>query len=696
MARRTWRYFDTFVRAEDNHLPPDNFQETPKAVVAHRTSPTNVGLALLSTVAARDFGWIGLEDMVDRLEATFASLGRLERFRGHLYNWYDTKTLTPLEPRYVSTVDSGNLSGALVAVRQACLELVDALPSPKTALEGIGDAAALLREAGSGLGAGRPDAALTRRQLEQAIAEVESLLAPVPTSLPQWAMRLSDLSRRADTLVDVAEAVSQYDTDASAPQVHGWALAVHASVASHRRDLEVAALRELQKLEASTDPAERAAVESAIGDPERTREADAGLTLRLVSLATGCSRMLEEMDFRFLFDPERKLFSIGYRLTDGRLDPGYYDLLASEARLASFLAIAKCDVPASHWFRLGRTLTPVGRGSALVSWSGSMFEYLMPDLLLDEPTGSLLGQTCRLAVRRQIRYGQERGVPWGISESAFNARDLDLTYQYSNFGISGLGLKRGLAEDLVVAPYATALAAMIEPAAAARNFERLAALGASSPYGFYEALDYTASRLPEGETVAIVRAVMAHHQGMTIVALANVLAQNVMRARFHRDPSVQATELLLQERTPSAVAVARQRAERAGAAACARVRASGATPLPLSARQPRRARTCSPTAAIPSWSLRRGRATAAGASGGHTLARRRDQRRLGLVCVLARHAVRPHLVGRLSADRRTARRLRGHLLGGPRGDPSARRADCDDHSRSSSQPKTTRKSGRSR
>ncbi len=270
-------------------------------------------------------------------------------------------------------------------------------------------------------------------------------------------------------------------------------------------------------------------------------------------------RLVEEMDFTFLYDRTRDLFSIGYRPAEGILDPGYYDMLASEARLASFVAIARGDVPTKHWFRLGRTLTPVGRGSALVSWSGSMFEYLMPDLVLDPPTGSLLERTNHLAVRRQIQYGLERGVPWGISEAAYNARDLHFTYQYMNFGVSGLGLKRGLAEDLVVAPYATALAAMVEPEEAARNFERLKAAGALGRFGFYESIDYTASRLPEGEPFAIVRAYMAHHQGMTIVSLANVVLEETMRRRFGREAAAQATELLLQERTPRTVAVARPR-----------------------------------------------------------------------------------------------------------------------------------------
>src|SRR2546427_405391 len=277
------------------------------------------------------------------------------------------------------------------------------------------------------------------------------------------------------------------------------------------------------------------------------------------------------MSFDFLYDWQRQIFAIGYRLADaqgpGRLDPSYYDLLASEARLTSFVAIAKGDVPVSHWFRLGRALTPVEEDSVLVSWSGSMFEYLMPALVMRAPAGSLVDQTCRLVVRRQIAYGAERGVPWGVSESGYNARDLAMTYQYSHFGVPGLGLQRGLSDDVVIAPYATALAAMIDPAAAVRNFQRLAEAGACGAYGFYEALDYTASRLPEGTGVAIVRSYMAHHQGMVLVALANTLYEGVMRARFHAEPSVQATELLLQERTPRGVAVARPRAEEVQAAA---------------------------------------------------------------------------------------------------------------------------------
>src|SRR5439155_10407337 len=294
---------------------------------------------------------------------------------------------------------------------------------------------------------------------------------------------------------------------------------------------------------------------------DRSACAARSLGQRLDQLCNTAETMFTAMEFGFLLDPARQLLSIGYQVTESALDPSCYDLLASEARLASFIAIAKGDVPVRHWFRLGRAVTPVDRGSALISWSGSMFEYLMPSLVMRAPGGSLLEQSARLVVRRQITYGAELGTPWGVSESAYNVRDLEFAYQYSNFGIPGLGLKRGLNEDAVIAPYATALAAMVDPAAAARNFAALALVGARGRYGWYEALDYTSKRLAVGEKVAVVRAYMAHHQGMTVLALANALHDGAMRTRFHAVPMIQATELLLQERPPRDIAVARPRVD---------------------------------------------------------------------------------------------------------------------------------------
>src|SRR5882724_9481358 len=595
-ARKSWRFFETFVTAEDNALPPDNFQDDPRPVVAHRTSPTNMGVYLLSTVAARDLGWIGTLDAMDRLEATLTTISNLERYRGHLYNWYDTRALKPLEPRYVSSVDSGNLAGHLSVLAVAAHERAD---RPIIGLEvqrGIDAALLLLRD---------ELPAESRPQVDQ----LREALTQEPPTTAAWPNRLRELTSAVRGLGDRAKALPA-ETGAEAVV---WAEVALATIATHSRDLDAlapwieglddlrrarpadeqgtsavarlldappllrdlpdlarAAARELaQWTEQPRDPAgglvDRGRASTTVEALESSARAAESLLKSLEQVERSAGDLFDGMGFEFLFDRPRQLFAIGFRVADGSLDEGRYDLLASEARLTSFVAIARGDVPAVHWFKLARPMTPVESDIALVSWSGSMFEYLMPGLVMREPDGSLLEQTCRLAVKRQISYGQARGVPWGISESAYNVRDLDLTYQYSSFGVPGLGLERGLADDLVIAPYATALAAMVDPPAAARNFGELARAGGLGPYGFYEALDYTRARLPEGAQVAVIRTYMAHHQGMTVVALANVLLDGRMRERFHAQPMVQATELILQERAPRDVPVMRPRAKEAPA-----------------------------------------------------------------------------------------------------------------------------------
>ncbi|HVH17601.1 MAG TPA: glucoamylase family protein, partial [Myxococcota bacterium] len=370
----------------------------------------------------------------------------------------------------------------------------------------------------------------------------------------------------AATLVDVARTLAADSGDGSADELLVWSETVVACARSHLQDLGTLAPWTLQAgsgADAHALPPGFPTLAEAAG---RSEVADTWVG-RLLTLARRARELRDAQRYDFLLDPARNLLAIGYRVAEGTLDPNCYDLLASEARLASFVAIAKGDLPASHWFALGRPMTPLERGAALISWSGSMFEYLMPALVMRAPVGSLIEQTHRLVVRRQRAYAATRGVPWGISESAFNARDLELTYQYSNFGVPGLGLKRGLSEDLVIAPYATALAAMLDPTAAALNLEHLERIGARGAYGFYEALDYTPERLLEGEAFGMVRTYMAHHQGMSIVAVANVLHDGAMRTRFHREPIVKAAELLLQERSPRDVAVARPRAEEVETAA---------------------------------------------------------------------------------------------------------------------------------
>jgi len=547
VARRTWRFFETFVTATDHMLPPDNFQEDPKPVVAHRTSPTNLGLYLLSAVSARDFGWAGTAETVDRLEATLATMNRLQRFHGHFYNWYDTRDLRPLDPQYVSSVDSGNLSGHLIALANACRQWIGCPMAGPELFSGIEDSLALARESLDALPDDRRTQTITRYQLADALDALALALRPDPLLQhpPEaFGSRLAKASHQATTMVDIARTLAGERGDDAGAEMLFWVEAALASIESHRRDLNRTA-------------------HPSIG-------AGRSLEERLAVIEATARTLANAMEFGFLLDPDRKLLSIGYRVAEGHLDPSCYDLLASEARLASFVAIAKGDVPSRHWFRLGRAVTPIEHGAALISWSGSMFEYLMPSLVMRAPAGSLLEQTSRLVVRRQIAFGAGLGVPWGISESAYNVRDLEFTYQYSNFGVPGLGLKRGLSENAVVAPYATALAAMVDPGAAAHNFAELAGVGAQGRYGFYEALDYTRTRLPKGKDVAIVRAYMAHHQGMTVVAIANALFDGKMRARFHAEPIVQATELLLQERTPRDIAMAHPRAEEVRTAATVR------------------------------------------------------------------------------------------------------------------------------
>ncbi|MGH7549424.1 MAG: DUF3131 domain-containing protein, partial [Gemmatimonadota bacterium] len=503
VARQTWGFFERLVDEDDGWLPPDNLQTEPETVIAHRTSPTNIGMYLISTVAARDFGWIGTDEVAGRFERTFGTLDRLERHAGHLYNWYDTRTLQPLDPPYISTVDSGNLAGHLLTAAEACRELTRKPVPGHGALQGIGDAFVLAREAARVTSEALRSATVSRHDLDESLQTLAEALAETPATTAAWAALLERMEAAAATLCDVAEVLAEENGEEAA-DLMAWSGRVADGIASHRRDLLTVAPwgkilagdiptwlsadaerrerwdRALDVLstvpapaavtlvaraaEAELDPlaadlegsgdleieAARRWIESLRAAVGRGRNSSAALVERLEGLAARADGWVEETDFRILYDVERTLFSIGYRPLEGRLDNSYYDLLATEARLASLVAIAKGDVPVEHWFRLGRPVTPVGKDAALISWSGSMFEYLMPYLVMKAPAGTMLDRTQRLVVRRQIQYGSERGIPWGVSESAYNARDLAFSYQYSHFGIPGLGLTRGLSEDLVV------------------------------------------------------------------------------------------------------------------------------------------------------------------------------------------------------------------------------------------------------
>lgn len=548
VARRTWFFFETFVGPKDHWLPPDNFQEHPVATIAHRTSPTNMGLALLANIAAHDFGYIGVGRLIDRTANTLQSMEALERHAGHFYNWYDTETRAPLT-RYISTVDSGNLAGHLLTLRAGLLEVADSPIIGEQIFLGLSDTLRILEKA-----AGAPASSLT--QFKQA------LLAATGTHPLTIASARVELDQLVVCSRAVIHEIAEGQSAAGTGEAHEWAQILNRQcedILAEFTSLISQVVLPAPKTD-MPDTAHTAEIPSlrylaAQGNERARHQLD---TLEHLVLLTG---EMARMEYGFLFNHAQRQLAIGYNAGERRLDASYYDLLASEARLCNFVAIAQEELPQESWFALGRMLTTVGGESALLSWSGSMFEYLMPLLVMPTFDNTLLDQTYKAAVDRQIAYGEERGVPWGISESGYNAVDVQFNYQYRAFGVPGLGLKRGLAEDLVIAPYASMLALMIAPEAACRNLQQLASEDLAGKFGFYEAVDYTPSRLRHGEARAVVRSFMAHHQGMSLLSLVYVLLDRPMQRRFESEPSFQATMLLLQERIPKASALRSQAAE---------------------------------------------------------------------------------------------------------------------------------------
>jgi len=574
-ARRTWRFFGEFVGPQDNWLPPDNFQEYPAPVIASRTSPTNIGMALLANLAAYDFGFICAGEFLRRTGNTLATMEKLERYRGHFYNWYDTRTLQPLHPHYVSSVDSGNLAGSLLTLQAGLVELKDRPVLSDCAFEGLQDTLQVLAEhLPSSL---VPDLAKQIRFLQDALNSLAQ--NGQPQTLAAADSMLDEIHRIGGGLV--AWLPADIDIDG---ELYYWAQAFDRQASALREDLELLApeswqysdiptLAELARGRAVDTGARPSAAAAAVAVPGYKGAVE---WIGIIDDLLGRCRELALMDFEFLYDTSRSLLAIGYDVGERRRDPSCYDLLASEARLASFLLVAQGQVPQKHWFALGRLLTSHGGDVSLISWSGSMFEYLMPRLIMPGYDNTLLDETCKAVVSRQIEYGRQRAVPWGISESCYNATDMHQVYQYRAFGVPGLGFKRGLGDDLVIAPYASALALTVMPLAACRNLQTLAANGLLGDYGFYEAVDYTPSRVPRGKHHAIVRTFMAHHQGMSLLAFGHVLLNRPMQRRFMSDPLAQATELLLQERVPKQGATLHPHAAEVSAAAHPPVAEAGA------------------------------------------------------------------------------------------------------------------------
>jgi len=551
ISRKTWHFFETFVTAEENWLPPDNFQEVPVPTIASRTSPTNMGLALLANLAARDFGYLSTGGLLQRTQDTLATMQRLERHRGHFYNWYETRTLRPLLPLYVSSVDSGNLSGHLLTLGAGLSEMAEEKTYTPQIFSGLHDTVKVLSSLV------QDNATLTR---------IDTELEAAPVTLRE-AFNL--LKRVADLATEAAASLAHEEGE-----IKEWYKTLERNCADHLQDMLLLApwlalpttglsgelQAKLEPLDKASTLAEIVALAQSLeGEPLQhtdfvrcLREAGEQARQRLLALETLAQQCdeLAATDFTFLFDSTRELFSIGFNVSEARCDASFYDLLASEARLCSYVAIALGQVPQDHWFSLGRLLVASRGDPILVSWSGSMFEYLMPLLVMPNYENTLLDHTCNAAVQRQIEYGKLRGVPWGISESGYNRTDTNLNYQYRAFGVPGLGLKRGLAEDLVIAPYASAMALMIAPQAACANLQRLTDEGREGRFGFHEAVDYTPSRLPSGESSATICSYMAHHHGMSLLALVNVLRDYPMQRRFMACPLLKAADLLLQERVP--------------------------------------------------------------------------------------------------------------------------------------------------
>lgn len=567
-ARKTWAFFEKFVTANDNWLPPDNFQESPVEKIAHRTSPTNIGMALLANLTAYDFGYISARKAIGKIDQTLSTLVGMERYQGHFYNWYDTRTLGVLLPRYVSTVDSGNLVGHLLTLRQGLFELPSQKVISNLNFEGIKTTVEVLeRYLNVSNDAFLIDiSAYLDRMLKD---EAHSL-----SEIDQHLNHLVDLTDKLYLLPDLGIVASQWldrlmrqlrdikvDLSAQIPWMHLLPVPVdlvqlqlldRIPTTQSIAPMVATCIKIIDQLESITLPI---SVQTYLIQLRESIENGAEESVKSIAKISHLGHQCEQLStvsYDFLFDETTNLLSIGFNVEDQRRDNGYYDLLASEARLGVFVGIAQGKLPQESWFSLGRLLTNSGSDPILLSWSGSMFEYLMPLLVMPSYKNTLLHQSAKATVKLQADYARKRGVPWGISESGYNAVDASLNYQYKAFGVPGLGLKRGLEEELVIAPYASMMALMVSLGKACENLQVLSSNGFEGEFGFYEAIDYTPSRLPRGKDYGIIQSYMVHHQGMGFLSLSYALLNKPMHRRFLSELRFQATILLLQEKIPRA------------------------------------------------------------------------------------------------------------------------------------------------
>ncbi len=413
IAKRTWKYFESYLIPENNYLITDNYQEDRKQKIVGRTSSTNIGLSLLAVISSYDLQFISLEKAIDLLDNIIKTIEKLEKWNGHLYNWYEIKTKKPLSPRYISTVDSGNFVGYLYTTKAFLENIYEKQPDSK----------------------------------------IQNMISYIDTAI-------------------------------------------------------------------------------------------------------------KEADFSLLYNKEHQIFSIGYNIEENKLTDSYYDLLASEARQASFIAISKRDIPSKHWTKLSRTLTTLGRSKGLISWSGTSFEYLMPNINIPKYEGSLLDESCKFMIKSQLEYTKELQIPWGITEAAFNVKDLQGNYQYKAFGIPWLGLKRGLADEMVVATYGSVLAITDVPKKVIKNLKQLENYGMYGKYGFYESIDFTPDRMNKGNKSGLVKTYMAHHQALILLSINNLINNNILQKRFMQNPEIASTAILLQETMPETAIITKETKEK--------------------------------------------------------------------------------------------------------------------------------------
>ena len=553
IARRTWAFFATFVAPADNWLPPDNYQENRPIAIAHRTSPTNMGISLLANLAAYDFGYIPTGKLLERTANSLQTMKKMQRHCGHFYNWYDTQSLQPLMPLYVSSVDSGNLAAFIITLRSGLRLLKDRQIVSSRVFEGLSDTLEVIKEACRN-GASTSKADFTQINTELALATESSpkSVFSVMQSLKKLIIYGEDLVRTLGVMPESEEGwwaqafvVQCQEILADLKYLVPWVVSEEDAIKPDASLKEIPTLSYLANLNEESLFLVSEHKDTLLEAGRRARETIATIAALIEQLDD-----LADMDYSFLYDKISHMLAIGYNVGESRRDASLYDLLASEARLATFVAIAQGQLPQNSWFALGRMLSNVGGDPVLLSWNGSMFEYLMPLLVMPTYAHTLLDQTYSAVVDRQISYGIQCNVPWGVSESGYNMVDAHVNYQYRAFGVPGLGLKRGLAEDIVISPYASVMALMVKPQAACQNMQRLVELGFSGKYGLFEAIDYTPARQTRGQSGVAISSFMAHHQGMSLLALAYKLLDKPMQKRFASEPIFQATTLLLQERVP--------------------------------------------------------------------------------------------------------------------------------------------------